>query len=121
MGIMATLEGEPPGEPDKYTANAMNRFSRLAGEGGRYGRMRATGPVLICTDHACKHRHNGYPGGSPSMESKLPAPAHVVGHTWLQSYPPGPFAMVQNGDRHLAAIRATPPPPILSPGFNEIR
>ena len=44
------------------------------------------------------------------MESKLPAPAHVVGHTWLQSYPPGPFAMVQNGDRHLAAIRATPPP-----------
>ena len=49
MGIMATLEGEPPGEPDKYTANAMNRFSRLAGEGGRYGRMRATGPVLAST------------------------------------------------------------------------
>ena len=49
MGIMATLEGEPPGEPDQRAARAHNRFSRLAGEGGRYGRMRATGPVLTST------------------------------------------------------------------------
>ena len=35
MGMRATLEGEPPGEPDKYAASALNRFSRVAGEGGR--------------------------------------------------------------------------------------
>ena len=42
------LEGEPPGEPDQRGARAYNRFSRLAGEGGRNGRMRATGRVLAC-------------------------------------------------------------------------
>ena len=55
--MSATLEGEPPvdlgtkspglrGEPDKYTAIANNRFSRSAGEGGRHGRLRGTGPGL---------------------------------------------------------------------------
>ena len=37
-------------EPDKYAACASNRFSRVAGEGGRHGRMRGTGPLVYATD-----------------------------------------------------------------------
>ena len=46
MGKINTLEGEPTGEPDQREARAQKGFSRTAGEGGRHGRMRETGPVL---------------------------------------------------------------------------
>ena len=35
IGMSATLEGEPPGEPDQRVASALNPFSRDAGEGSR--------------------------------------------------------------------------------------
>ena len=62
MGIMMALEGEPPGEPDQRAARAHNRFSRLAGEGGRNGRMRATGPIWLFENHTRRHTWLAKPG-----------------------------------------------------------
>ena len=65
IGMSATLEGEPPGEPDQRAASALNRFSRPAGEGGRRP-DEGDRSDLERADHACKHRHECDPGGRTS-------------------------------------------------------
>ncbi len=65
IGMSATLEGEPPGEPDQGAASAKKPFSRTAGEGGRRPDVEDRAK-LKHVDHACKHRHECDPGGQTS-------------------------------------------------------